>query len=83
MEIARRLEEICQSLTSLAEEGNIVEFLTNAENAQRINGLVDDIYGALMEYQVCISNYSSSTMADLYVRLHCNRISTMRVVSTL
>jgi len=60
-----------------------VEFLASTENAQRINSLVDDIYGALMDYQVCMLKYSISTMADLDIRLHYNKTSTMRVVSTL
>ena len=35
-----------------------MEFLTNTENAQRVNGLVEDIRISLMDYQVCKSNYS-------------------------
>ena len=83
MEIARDLGDICQSLTLLTEQGKVVEFLTNTENAQKINGLVEDIHEALMDYQVCIFNYSFSTMSNLHTRLHCNKISTMRVVSSL
>ena len=81
--IARKLNDICQSLTLPTEQGEVVEFLTNAENAQKINGLVEDIHEALMDYQVCILNYLSPTMSDLHARLHCNRISTIRVVSSL
>ena len=81
--IARKLKGICQSLTLPANQGRVVVFLANSENAQRINGLVEDIHEALMEYQVCILGYSSSTMSDLRARLHCNRISTMRTVSSL
>ena len=83
MGIARKLEHICQGLTLPAEEGKVGEFMTNTENAQRINGLVEDIHEALMDYQVCILNYSFSAMSDLHVRLHYNRISMMRVVSSL
>ena len=32
-------------------------FLTNAENAGKLGGLVDDIRDAMMEYQVCGSGY--------------------------
>ena len=28
-------------------------FVTNTENAQRINGLVEDIHEVMMNYQVC------------------------------
>jgi len=53
----RKLGNICQGLTLPAEQGMAVEFLTNAENAQMINNLVEDIHEALMDYQVCMSNY--------------------------
>ena len=83
MEIARKLEGICQSLTPPEKQGNVVEFLTNTENAQRINGVVEDIHEAFMEYQVCTLKDPFSTISHLHVRLHYNKISTMRVVSTL
>jgi hypothetical protein len=83
MGVARKLEDIHQSLTLPAEQGKVMGFLTNTENAQRINGLVEDIREALMDYQVCVLNYSFSTMSDICARLHCNKISTTRVVSSL
>ena len=52
MGIARKLEGIHQSITLPADKEKIVEFLTNAENAQRVNSLVEDIHDALMNYQV-------------------------------
>ena len=52
MGITRKLENICQSLTLLGEQRNIAEFLSKTENAQRINGLVGDIYEAFLVYQV-------------------------------
>ena len=58
METARKLEDICQSPALPTEQEKIVEYLTNSENAQRINGLVEDIHEALMVYQVCVWNYS-------------------------
>jgi hypothetical protein len=57
MVIARKLEEVHQDLTQLMGQCMAVEFLTNTENAQRINGLVEDIREVMMDYQVCISNY--------------------------
>ena len=83
MGIDRELEVAYQSLTLPAEQGKVLEFLTNAENTQRINGLVDDIHRALMEYQVCMSNCISCTMSDVHVRPHYNKISTKRVVNSL
>ena len=52
MGISRRLEDICRSLALPTEQ--VLEFLTNAKNVQKINGLVEDFSAALMEYQVCI-----------------------------
>ena len=83
MGIARKLEDIYRSLTLPAEQGNVLEFLTNSENTQKINGIVDDIREALMAYQVCMSNYTSCTMSNVYVRLHCNKISTETIVDSL
>ena len=83
MRIARKLDDACQSLTLPSEQGRVLEFLTNAENAQRINGLVDDVCEALMAYQVCMSSYLSYTMSDVCVRLHYNKISTEMVVNSL
>ena len=74
------MEDIHLSLTIPAEEGEALEFLTNAENARRINDLVEDVREALMEYQVCMSNYLSYAIFDVRVRPHCNKISTKRIV---
>ena len=60
--ITRKLEGICQSLTLPENQGKVVEFLANSKNVQRINGLVEDIHEALMDYQVCILSHSFSTI---------------------
>jgi len=57
-------------------------FLTNPENVKRVNSLVEDIFDALMEYQVCTLNYSFPTMSDIHTRLHFNKIFMMRVVNS-
>jgi len=59
--IARKLEGICQSLTLPGDQGDLVKFLANPKNIQRINGLIEDIYEALMDYQVCKLNYPFCT----------------------
>ena len=58
MGTARKLEEVHRELALLERQGKVVEFLANTENAQRINGLVEDIRHAMMDYQVCAPNYS-------------------------
>jgi len=83
MRVSRKLEDICQSLTLPAEQGRVVEFLANTKNAQKMNGLVEDVYEVFMGYWVCMSNCPFSAMSDLCTRLHCNKILTMRVASLL
>jgi hypothetical protein len=83
MGIGRKLEEIHQDLTRLAGQGMAVGFLTNTENAERINGLVEDIREVMMDYQVCMSNYIHSITSDIHTRLHYNRISTTRAAGSL
>ena len=36
----------------MATQKNIAQFLSNTENAQKLNDLVDDIREALIDYQV-------------------------------
>ena len=38
-------------------QNKIVGFLTNAENARRIDGLMEDTRNATMNYQVHLPNY--------------------------
>ena len=50
--IGRKLEAIGQSMESVTTQEDLVDFLNNPENAQRVNGLVEDVRDALMGYQV-------------------------------
>ena len=81
--VARKLEDVCQGLTLPVGQEEVVRFLANNENIKRINGLIEDVHEALMGYQVCMPNYSFSTMSYVCSRLHCNKISMMRVVGLL
>jgi len=51
--IARRLEDICQSLTLPGNQGDVMGFLANPKNTQRINSLIEDVNEVLMVYRVC------------------------------
>ena len=53
MGITRRLEHARQALDPMMAQRDIARFLSNAENAQNLNDLVDDIREAVMDYQVC------------------------------
>ena len=52
MHDSRKLEEIHQELDLLAGQGKTAGFLANAENTQKINGLIEDIRQVMMDYQV-------------------------------
>ena len=54
--IARKLKNVLRNLNPLEEQGRIVGFLKNADDAQKLNGLVEDIRDAIMDYLVCTSN---------------------------
>ena len=54
--ICRKLKDAHQGLPPPG--AGLVELLTNAENAQKINGLMEDIREALIDYQVCMSSCS-------------------------
>ena len=57
MRITRKLRDVDRELALLAGQGKkAAGFLANTENAQRINGLVEDIREVMMDYQVCASN---------------------------
>ena len=40
------------------EQGKVDGFFNNAENADKLGGLVEDIRDAMMEYQVRMQHYS-------------------------
>ena len=56
-EIDRKLQEILRDMAQLEAQGKVEGFFTNAENAGKLGGLVEDIRDAMMEYQVCESSY--------------------------
>ena len=49
----------------MAARNDIVQFLNNAENAQKLNGLVDDIREAVVDYQVRTSKGPSLTPSNV------------------
>ena len=83
MGVARKLQSINQDLTLLAGQGKAVGFLTNTENAQKINGLVEDIHEAMIDYQVCRSSCLHALYLSFLPRLHCNKIFTTKVACSL
>ena len=58
----------------MAARGNIIQFLSNAGNAQKLNDLVDDIREAVMDYQVRTeSRGAASVVSNICFRLRYTR----------
>ena len=78
MAIIRKLDDVRQVLDPMATRNDIVQFLSNAENAQRLNDLVDDIREAVMDYQVrtseglalSVSNIRTDFLTAGYLQQH-------------
>ena len=83
MEIVRKLQDVHQHLTTLAEQGKVEGFFNNVENADKLRGLVEDIRDAIIDHQVHTRKLSISSFSDVRARLHCSKISTTRVASSL
>ena len=58
MRISRELEGVGRAMNSMTTQNNLMDFLNDQENSQRLNGLVEDVRYALMDYQVCIPKHS-------------------------
>ena len=52
MAMARKFEDVYQDLTVLKNQGNVKGFLNNAQNASKLQGLLEDVRDAIIEYQV-------------------------------
>ena len=55
---SRKLEDVLRDLTPLKKQGPVEGFFNNVVNADKLGSLVEGIRDAMMEYQVCESNYS-------------------------
>ena len=60
--IARKLQEVSQAMGLMTIQDDLVGFLNDPKNAQRVDCLVEDICYALMDYQVCTT---------CWTRFHC------------
>jgi len=48
------LQDVRQDLALLGEQGKVKGFFNNVKNADKLSGLVEDIRGAMIDYQVCV-----------------------------
>jgi len=58
MGVSRKLQDVRRGLAPLKQQGKAEGFFNNFENAGKLDGLVENIRDAMMEYQVCVLNYS-------------------------
>ena len=52
--MGRKLYHARRDLLPLEKQGKVEGFFKNSENSGKLGSLVEDIRGAMMEYQVCI-----------------------------
>ena len=50
----------------MTTQKDIAQLLSNAENAQKLNDLVDDIRETVMDYQVCTSEGLPPSVSNIY-----------------
>jgi len=72
----RKFEGALKALVPITSQKDIAQFLNNAENAQKLNNLVDDIHEAVIEYQVCTPKALALIAPNVCLRPPCNKIST-------
>jgi len=78
MGISRKLEDVRQNLDPMTTQKNIAQFLSNTENSQKLNDLVDDIHEAVIDYQVrtfkglalSVSNIHTDFLTAGYLQQH-------------
>ena len=56
--ICRRLTGILTKLEPLSEQNGLLKFLRNEDHAGLLNGFIQDITQAVMDYQVCLETHS-------------------------
>jgi len=68
-------------MNSMTAQKDLAHFLSNPENSQKLNGLVEDVRYALMDYQVRTPKGLTPIVSDIYLRPRYNEISTTRAVN--
>ena len=68
-------------MDSVTSQKDLADFLENPENAQKVNGLVEDVCYALTDYQVHIPKTLTRIISNIRRRSRYNWTSTPRVVS--
>ena len=64
----------------MTTQNNCADFLKNPENAQELNGLVEDIRYTLMDYRVCTLKKHILIVSNIHLRLHYNKTLSMKTI---
>ena len=70
-------------MDQVAAQKDIAQFLNNADNAQKLNDLVEDIREAVMDYQVRTYRGLVLNASNVHPRLPYNEISMTAPVKSL
>ena len=68
-------------MDSMTSQKDFSHFLSNPENAQNVNGLVEDVRYALIDYQVRIPESLTRTISNILCRRRYDWTSTPRIVN--
>ena len=80
--VGRKLQNTLQGLELLTKQESVEGFLNDPKNADSLSGFVGDIHDAVMDYQVCSQRKLIVLIPDTHFRLHCNRTSMKKGVSS-
>ena len=80
MGIARKLEEVDRAMNKMKTRNDLGDFLNDPENAQRFDGLVEDVRYALIDYQASTPETLTLIMSNIRLRLHCSETSMTKAV---
>ena len=79
----RKLKDIGQALGLMTTRSDPTDPPNKTENEQKLNGLLEDIRYAFVDYQVRTRKSLALNVSDVCLRLHCNEKFVIKTVSRL
>ena len=67
-------------MNTMMTRNDLADFLNNPENTQRLDGLVEDVRYALIDYRVCGPQMIALIVSNICLRHRYNEISATRIV---
>ena len=81
--VTRKLEEVGRAVDSMRTRDDLPDFLDNPGNAQKLNGLVEDIRHALIEYMVSTPKCLTLIASNVCLRHPYKETSATRTANQL